>query len=137
MSRLGSTNWSIGASRKARFDRAAPSSVPEALNMTADIVDFPTHRFTTADLEHLEKTSESMIVSGIWASCERHTNDGKNGPGFDQWLVYMDANSDAAFAIARRSTGRYFLTDARSGASIVSGRTVQDVTLRWVAFFSG
>ncbi len=105
--------------------------------MTADIVDFPTHRFTTADLAHLEKTSESMIVSGVWASCERYTHDGKKGLGFDQWLVYMDANSDVAFAIARRSTGRHFLTDARSGASILSGRTVQDVMPRWVAFFSG
>ncbi len=104
--------------------------------MTADIIDFPTHRFTTADLQHLETISENMIVRGIWASCERHTDDGRRGPGIDQWLVYTDANSDAAFAIARRSTGRYFLTDARSGASIVSGRIVQDVTLRWVALFT-
>lgn len=101
--------------------------------MTADIVDFPTHRFTTADLEHLEQLSENMIARGFWISCERHTDDGKKGPRFDQWLVYTDAISDAVFSISRRSTGRYFLTDARSGASILSGRTVQDVTPRWAA----
>jgi hypothetical protein len=105
--------------------------------MTADIVDFPTYRFTTADLEHLEQFSENMIARGIWASCERHTDDGKKGPGFDQWLVYTDAISDAAFSISRRSSGRYFLTDARSGASILSGRTVQAVTQRWAASLPG
>jgi hypothetical protein len=105
--------------------------------MTADIVDFPTHRFTAADLEYLEQLSENMIARGVWASCERHTDDGKKGPGFDQWLVCTDAISDAAFSISRRSTGRYFLTDARSGASILSGRTVQDITQRWAALLRG
>lgn len=99
--------------------------------MTADILDFPNYRFTAADLEHLQRLSENMIVRGIWDSCERHTDHGKEGPGFDQWLIFADAIADASFSVERRSTGRYFLADAKSGASILSGRTIQKVTQRW------
>ena len=104
--------------------------------MTAVILEFPNHLFTTADLEHLRQVSGDMMARGLWDSCERYTHKGAVGVRFDQWLIYTDAQSDATFSIERRSAGRYFLTDARTGACLVSGSTIEQVTQRWTAAFA-
>lgn len=56
--------------------------------MTADVIEFPTHRFTAADLEHLEQISENMIARGIWHNWERDTNRGAQGLRYDRWLLH-------------------------------------------------
>jgi hypothetical protein len=103
--------------------------------MDAEIIGFPSHRFTTADLEHLQQLSDDMIARGVWDTCERYTDNGVAGLRYDQWLIFTDALSEATFSVERRSTGMYFLTDARSGSSLFCGSTVQEVTRRWTAAF--
>lgn len=105
--------------------------------MTADILDFPTHRFTIADLEHLAQISENMIARGIWHDWRRDPDRGAERLRYDRWLVFTAPADDAVFSIERRSTGRYFLTDARSGACLLSGRTLQEVTQRWATALLG
>jgi hypothetical protein len=101
--------------------------------MSATIIDFPGYRFTPSDLQHLRQLSSDMIARGLWDNSERHAGEGAVGLRYDRWLIFTDALSDASFSIERRTTGRYFLTDARTGMALVSGRTVQDVTQRWTA----
>jgi hypothetical protein len=104
--------------------------------MTLAAVDLQSYLFTTADLEHFRQISCDMIARGLWDSCERHTAEGAIGLCYDQWLIFTDALSEASFSIERRSAGRYFLTDARTGSCLVSGRTIQEVTRRWTAAFA-
>jgi hypothetical protein len=101
--------------------------------MSATIIDFPGYRFTPSDLDHLRQLSSDMIARGLWDSFERHTGEGAVGLRYDRWLIFTDALADASFSIERRTTGRYFLTDARTGTALVSGRAIQDVTRRWTA----
>jgi hypothetical protein len=109
----------------------------EGAHVTADIVDFPMHRFTIADLEHLAQISENMIARGIWHAWKHDPDRGAQGLRYERWLVFTVPADDAAFSIERRSTGRYFLTDARSGACLLSGRTLQEVTQRWATALLG
>jgi hypothetical protein len=101
--------------------------------MSATIIDFPSYRFTTADLQHLRQLTRDMIGRGLWDSCERHTGEGAISLRYDRWLVFTDALSDASFSIERRSTGRYVLVDARTGAALAGGGSIQEVTRRWTA----
>jgi hypothetical protein len=101
--------------------------------MSATIIDFPSYLFTASDLEHLRQLASDMIGRGLWDSCERHTGEGALSLRYDRWLIFTDALSDATFSIERRSTGRYVLADARSGAALGGGRTIQEVTRRWTA----
>jgi hypothetical protein len=101
--------------------------------MAATVIEFPGYRFTTADLQHLRELSRDMIARGLWDSSERHIGEGARGLRYDRWLVFTDALSDASYSIERRITGRYFLTDARSGTALASGRTLREVTQRWTA----
>jgi hypothetical protein len=96
--------------------------------MSATVLHMSCHKFSAADLAHLDRLSGRMMRTGAWAGVRRSPGFlGKEGP-MDMLEIILPGDEIASFAIERHSDGSYCLSDLNSSQVILYGRTVQAVT---------
>jgi hypothetical protein len=96
--------------------------------MSATVLQLSCHKFSAADLAHLDRLSGRMIRTGAWAGVRRSPGFlGKEGR-MDMLEIILPGDDMASYAIERHSDGSYCLADLNRSQVILYGRTVQAIT---------
>lgn len=112
------------AAGNAMMHANAMSEKP-AEHSSDNLVSLDLSPFSRADIDKIVKLGEKQRLLYRWFRSERVTQAGR-----DQYMIYSGARGRtpyAAYRVVRHRDGHYELANHRSGATIVSGRTIDEV----------
>jgi len=92
--------------------------------MSAEIISFPSQRFTVVDAERLHEMALAMIDLGVWGRVQYV--GASQGPGFNIVLIYLPDSSNPIFTLERHRDGSYSLIDCTTTSLIGIGHTLDE-----------